>query len=69
MIGSGIFLVDSDIARVTNSPALYMGAWVVTARLTMIGALTDSDSGEVAVANDRDEAARRWGGMRRRFST
>ena len=40
MIGSGIFLVDSDIARVTNSPALYMGAWVVTAMLTMIGALS-----------------------------
>ena len=40
MIGSGIFLVDADIARVTNSPALYLGAWVVTAVLTMIAALS-----------------------------
>ncbi|MGA3136512.1 MAG: amino acid permease [Terracidiphilus sp.] len=40
MIGSGIFLVDADIARGTNSPALYLGAWVVTALLTMIGALS-----------------------------
>jgi len=40
MIGSGIFIVDSDIARGTNSPALYLGAWVVTAVLTMICALS-----------------------------
>src|SRR3954469_947584 len=40
MIGSGIFLVDSDIARVTNSPALYIGAWVVTGILTLIAALS-----------------------------
>jgi basic amino acid/polyamine antiporter, APA family len=40
MIGSGIFLVDADIARTTNSPALVLGAWVVTAVLTMIGALS-----------------------------
>ncbi|HEY3706317.1 MAG TPA: amino acid permease [Terracidiphilus sp.] len=40
MIGSGIFLVDSDIARVTNSPALYLGAWVVTGLLTLIAALS-----------------------------
>jgi APA family basic amino acid/polyamine antiporter len=40
MIGSGIFLVDSDIARVTDSPALYLGAWVVTAALTIIAALS-----------------------------
>jgi len=40
MIGSGIFLVDADIARGTNSPALLMGAWVVTAVMTMIGALS-----------------------------
>ena len=31
MIGSGIYIVDADIARGTNSPALYLGAWVVTA--------------------------------------
>ncbi|MGB6691438.1 MAG: amino acid permease [Terracidiphilus sp.] len=40
MIGSGIFLVDADIARGTNSPALCLAAWVVTAILTMIGALS-----------------------------
>ena len=40
MIGSGIFIVDADIARGTNSPALLLGAWVVTAILTMIGALS-----------------------------
>ena len=40
MIGSGIFIVDADIARGTDSPALYLGAWLVTAILTMIGALS-----------------------------
>lgn len=40
MIGSGIFLVNADIARTTNSPALVVGAWVVTGILTMIGALS-----------------------------
>jgi APA family basic amino acid/polyamine antiporter len=40
MVGSGVFIVDADIARGTNSPALLLGAWVVTAALTMIGALS-----------------------------
>jgi len=40
MIGSGVFIVDADIARGTNSPALLLGAWVVTGVLTMIGALS-----------------------------
>ena len=40
MIGSGIFIVDSDIARLTDSPALYLAAWVVTAVMTMICALS-----------------------------
>lgn len=40
MIGSGIFIVNSDIARQTDSPALYLGAWVVTAVLTIIAALS-----------------------------
>ena len=40
MIGSGIFLVDSEIARDTNSPALYLGAWVLTGVLTIIAALS-----------------------------
>ena len=40
MIGSGVFIVDADIARGTNSPALLLGAWVVTAILTMTAALS-----------------------------
>jgi APA family basic amino acid/polyamine antiporter len=40
MIGSGIFIVDADIARGTNSPALFLGAWIVTAVLTMTAALS-----------------------------
>jgi APA family basic amino acid/polyamine antiporter len=40
MIGSGIFIVDCDIARLTNSPALYLAAWVITAVMTMICALS-----------------------------
>jgi APA family basic amino acid/polyamine antiporter len=40
MVGSGVFIVDADIARGTDSPALLVGAWVVTAVLTIIGALS-----------------------------
>lgn len=40
MIGSGIFLVDSDIARATDSPALLLAAWVVTGVMTLIAALS-----------------------------
>ena len=40
MIGSGIFIVDADIARGTDSPALYLGAWLVAAVLTMVCALS-----------------------------
>ena len=40
MIGSGVFIVDADIARGTGSPALLIGAWVLTAVLTIIGALS-----------------------------
>jgi len=40
MIGSGIYLVDADIARITDSPALFLGAWVVTGIMTMICALS-----------------------------
>ena len=40
MIGSGIFIVDSEIGRVTDSPALFLAAWVVTGVMTMIGALS-----------------------------
>jgi len=39
MIGSGIFIVSAEIAREVNSPALLIGAWVVTGFLTIVGAL------------------------------
>ena len=40
MIGSGIFIVSADIARQVNSPALLIGAWLVTGFLTIVGALS-----------------------------
>jgi basic amino acid/polyamine antiporter, APA family len=40
MVGSGIFLVDAEIGRLTDSPALFLAAWVVTGVMTMIGALS-----------------------------
>lgn len=40
MIGSGIFIVSAEIARETASPALLVGAWVVTGFLTIVGALS-----------------------------
>jgi len=39
MIGSGIFIVSADIARLTSSPALLIGAWLVTGFMTVTGAL------------------------------
>src|SRR6267143_1503490 len=39
MIGSGIFIVSADIAREVNSPALLLGAWLVTGFMTIVGAL------------------------------
>jgi len=40
MIGTGVFIVDAEIGRTTNSPALLLGAWVVTAIMTIICALS-----------------------------
>jgi len=40
MIGSGIFIVSADIARLVNSPALLIGAWVITGLMTIIAALS-----------------------------
>jgi basic amino acid/polyamine antiporter, APA family len=40
MIGSGIFIVSAEIAREVNSPALLLGAWIVTGFLTIVGALS-----------------------------
>ncbi|HYY69647.1 MAG TPA: amino acid permease [Terriglobales bacterium] len=39
MIGSGIFIVSADIARLVDSPGLLIMAWVVTGFLTVTGAL------------------------------
>jgi basic amino acid/polyamine antiporter, APA family len=40
MIGSGIFIVPAEIGRDVGSPALLIGAWLVTAAMTIIGALS-----------------------------
>src|SRR5256885_11015627 len=40
MIGSGIFIVSADIARTVDSPTLLLGAWLVTAFMTIVGALS-----------------------------
>jgi APA family basic amino acid/polyamine antiporter len=40
MIGSGIFIVSADMSRTVGSPALLIAAWLVTAALTVIGALS-----------------------------
>ncbi len=40
MIGSGIFIVSADMSRTLGSPALLIAAWLVTAAMTIIGALS-----------------------------
>ena len=40
MIGSGIFIVSADVARLVGSPAWLLGAWVLTGVLTMAAALS-----------------------------
>src|SRR5689334_12779567 len=40
MIGSGIFIVSADMARVVGSPGWLLGAWVLTGLLTIVGALS-----------------------------
>lgn len=40
MIGSGIFIVPADMSRILGSPALLISAWLVTASMTIIGALS-----------------------------
>src|SRR5579864_6142447 len=40
MIGSGIYIVSAGIAREVNSPALLLGAWLVTGFMTVVGALS-----------------------------
>ena len=40
MIGSGIFIVSADMARLVGSPGWLLGAWLVTGLLTIVGALS-----------------------------
>jgi APA family basic amino acid/polyamine antiporter len=40
MIGSGIFIVSADMSRTVGSPALLIVAWLITAFMTIVGALT-----------------------------
>ncbi len=40
MIGSGIFIVSAEMSRGVGSPALLIAAWLVTAAMTLIGALS-----------------------------
>src|SRR5271154_3865372 len=40
MIGSGIFIVSAEMSRGLGSPALLIAAWLVTAVMTIIGALS-----------------------------
>ncbi|HEY4002575.1 MAG TPA: amino acid permease [Candidatus Xenobia bacterium] len=40
MIGSGIFVVSAEMGRNLQSPALLVGAWLVTGFMTIVGALS-----------------------------
>ena len=40
MIGSGIFIVSAEIGREVNSPALLIGAWLVTGFMSIVAALS-----------------------------
>ncbi|WP_263372195.1 APC family permease [Granulicella cerasi] len=40
MIGSGIFIVPAEMSRTLASPALLIAAWLVTAFMTIVGALS-----------------------------
>jgi len=40
MIGSGVFIVAADIARIVESPALLIAAWVITGFMTVVAALS-----------------------------
>lgn len=40
MIGSGIFIVSADMARILGSPAWLLAAWALTGFLTIVGALS-----------------------------
>jgi hypothetical protein len=48
MIGSGIFIVSADMARLINSPGWLLVAWGVTAALTILAAVSFVGAGLVA---------------------
>src|SRR5207248_396324 len=50
MIGSGIFIVSAEIARQVQTPGMLMLAWIITAVITIFGALS---YGELAAAMPR----------------
>ncbi len=50
MIGSGIFIVSADMSRELKSPGLLLLAWLITAVMTVLGALS---YGELAAAMPR----------------
>src|ERR1041385_7396708 len=50
MIGSGIFIVSAGIARDVQTPGMLLLAWLVTAVITIFGALS---YGELAAAMPR----------------
>src|SRR5512135_325210 len=43
MIGSGIFIVPADIARLVGSPGMLLVVWGVTGVVTVMGALTQGE--------------------------
>jgi APA family basic amino acid/polyamine antiporter len=43
MIGSGIFIVSADIARQVGAPGLLVLVWALTAAITVMGALTQTE--------------------------
>ncbi|HTY62855.1 MAG TPA: amino acid permease [Acidobacteriota bacterium] len=50
MIGSGIFIVSADMARVLGSPGLLLVSWIIAAVMTILAALS---YGELAAAMPR----------------
>lgn len=40
MVGSGIFIVSADMARILGSPGWLLAAWLLTGFLTIVGALS-----------------------------
>ena len=40
MVGSGIFLVSADMARLLGSSGWLLTAWVLTGAMTVVGALS-----------------------------